>query len=140
MFAAHPDLLLSHSETMSKINDNSMKELNGVLSTCKQPSEYPPAIDKVFVFYMKKESEYEKFSLHLKTSGGDSRKQLKRTFEEFFSRTGINNTPFRWDKEVSLVFVEKLNMNELLTFCVINYSFSQFTQLGLFPPAHPQNN
>lgn len=66
---AHPDLLLAHSETMSKINDNSMKELNGVLSTVKLPSEYPPAIDKVFVFYLKKDAAYEKFTLHLETSG-----------------------------------------------------------------------
>jgi hypothetical protein len=86
---------------MSKINDNSMKELNGVLSTVKQPSEYPPAIDKVFVFYLKKGSEYEKFTLHLETSGGDSRKRMRTTFEDFFARTDINHTSFRWDKEVS---------------------------------------
>lgn len=97
---AHPDLLLSYSEAMSKVNDNSLKELNGVLSTVKQPSEYPPAIDKVFVFYLKKDADYEKFTLHLETSGGDSRKQLKNTFEEFFSRADISHTPFRWDKEV----------------------------------------
>jgi hypothetical protein len=108
--SAHPDLLLSHSETMASINDNSMKELNGVLSTVKLPSEYPPAIDKVFVFYMKRGTDYEKFSLHLETSGGDSRKQLKTTFEEFFARTDINHTSFRWDKEVS----QGVNLTELL--------------------------
>lgn len=85
---------------MSKTNDNSLKELNGVLSTVKQPSEYPPAIDKVFIFYLKKGGDYEKFTLHLETSGGDSRKRMKTTFEEFFSKTDISHTSFRWDKEV----------------------------------------
>jgi hypothetical protein len=71
---AHPDLVKSTSETMSKINDTSMQELNGVLSTVKEKSEFPHAIDKNFTFYLKgKDSEYEKFELSLKTSGGDCR-------------------------------------------------------------------
>lgn len=96
---AHPDLMKSHSETMSRINDTSMQELNGVLSTVKGKSEFPQAIDKRFTFYMKNTttSEYQKYELLLKTSGGDCRKQLRTSFEQFFQLTGICNTSFQWD-------------------------------------------
>lgn len=96
----HPDLVRSHSEVMSKVNDISMQELNGVLSTIKT-TDFPPAIDKRFIFYVKdtKTQAYEKHELHLKTSGGDCRKQLKTTFETFFKTTGISDTAFRWDAD-----------------------------------------
>lgn len=95
----HPDLVRSHSEAMSKVNDTSMQELNGVLSTIKT-TDFPPAIDKRFTFYVKNSTQsYEKFELHLKTSGGDCRKQLKTTFESFFKITGISDTSFKWDVE-----------------------------------------
>lgn len=96
---SHPDLVRSHSESMSKINDTSMQELNGILTTVKT-SDYPPAIDKKFIFYVKGSTQvYEQYELHLKTSGGDCRKQLKKTFEGFFKATGISDAPFRWDAE-----------------------------------------
>lgn len=96
---SHPDLVKSYSEEMSRVNDNSMKELNGVLSSIKT-TEFPPALDKSFTFYMKDQNQsYETFELRLKTSGGECRKQLKKTFEAFFLKTGISSTPFRWDSE-----------------------------------------
>jgi hypothetical protein len=98
----HPDLVRSHSETMSKVNDTSMQELNGVLSTVKTV-DYPRVLDKRFIFYAKDiNSIYQPHELHLKTSGGDCRKQLKGTFEVFFKRVGILATDggsFRWDAE-----------------------------------------
>ena len=95
----HPDLVRSHSEVMSKINDNSMQELNGVLSTIKT-SDFPPAIDKKFIFYVKDNNQiYQKHELHLKTSGGDCRKQLKTIFQSFFQVTGISDQPFKWDTD-----------------------------------------
>jgi hypothetical protein len=95
----HPDLVRSHSETMSKANDISMQELNGVLSTVKT-TDYPRVLDRRFVFYVKDMNQtYNQHELHLKTSGGDCRKQLKTTFELFFKETGISDSPFRWDNE-----------------------------------------
>jgi hypothetical protein len=96
----HPDLVRSHSEMMSKVNDTSMQELNGVLSTVKT-IDYPRVIDKRFIFYAKdKDSIYQQHELHLKTSGGDCRKQLKGTFEIFFKQIGVlAEGSFRWDVE-----------------------------------------
>eukprot|EP00602_Paraphysomonas_sp_CaronLab_P009363 CAMPEP_0185038058 /NCGR_PEP_ID=MMETSP1103-20130426/33245_1 /TAXON_ID=36769 /ORGANISM="Paraphysomonas bandaiensis, Strain Caron Lab Isolate" /LENGTH=102 /DNA_ID=CAMNT_0027576323 /DNA_START=200 /DNA_END=508 /DNA_ORIENTATION=- len=85
---------------MARVNDNSMQELNGVLSTVKATTEYPAAMDKQFTFYMKSsDGTYEKFELAIKTSGGDCRNQLKTTFQNFFEVTGISSTPFQWDAE-----------------------------------------
>lgn len=95
----HPDLVRSHSEAMSKINDVSMQELNGVLSTVKT-TDYPRVLDRRFIFYVKDLNQtYNQHELHLKTSGGDCRKQLKTTFEIFFKKTGISETSFRWDSD-----------------------------------------
>ena len=97
----HPDLLRARSPIEADINDSSMKELNGVLSTLKGYNEYPPAMVKNISFYVKGtgSDELKKVNLTLRTAGGDCKRLLMNTFEDFFFRTGVHTGPFRWGSE-----------------------------------------
>ena len=94
----HPDLLRARSPIEADANDSSMKELNGVLSSIKVYNEYPPAMVKQISFYVKAPGtdELRKVSLTLRTAGGDCKRLLMSTFEDFFIRTGVHNGAFRW--------------------------------------------
>ena len=54
-------------------------------------------------FYVKSQGgdpeELKKVSLQLRTAGGDCRRLLRSTFQDFFSRTGVHVGPFRWGPE-----------------------------------------
>ena len=103
----HPDLLRAHSPMEADVNDSSMKELNGVLSSIKVYNEHPPAMVKNIVFYVKSSGSKSESSrdalknvnLQLKTAGGDCKRSLMKTFQDFFDRTGVHTGPFRWGNE-----------------------------------------
>jgi hypothetical protein len=79
-----------------------MQVLNGVLSAVKTYNEYPPQIVKRIPFHMKTvgADTVTCFHLNIITAGGDSKKQITRTFQEFFAKTGISEDgSFQWDKE-----------------------------------------
>ena len=98
----HPDLLRAQSPMEAEVNDSSMKELNGVLSSIKVYNEHPPAMVKNIAFYVKGSSGgsgLTKVNLQLKTAGGDCKRSLMRTFQDFFSRTGVHTGPFSWGHE-----------------------------------------
>ena len=101
----HPDLLRAQSPMEADVNDSSMKELNGVLSSIKVYGEHPPAMVKNITFYVRGYSdngngnELKKVSLQLKTAGGDCKRLLMSTFQDFFGRTGVHSGPFRWGEE-----------------------------------------
>ena len=57
---------------------------------------------KNVTFYMKElgdSGNLKKVSLQLRTAGGDCRRLLQSTFQEFFSKTGVHSGPFRWGPE-----------------------------------------
>ena len=97
----HPDILRARSPIEADVNDSSMKELNGVLSSIKGYNEYPPAMIKQILFYVKApgSDELKKVSLTLRTAGGDCKRLLMNIFEDFFIRTGVHTGPFRWGSE-----------------------------------------
>ena len=78
-----------------------MKDLNGVLTTLKVYNEYPAAMNKQITFYMtvKGSNDLQRITLSLRTAGGDCKRLLMKTFEEFFTRTAIHSGPFRWGSE-----------------------------------------
>jgi hypothetical protein len=99
---SHPDLLRASHLEFSIVNDQSMQVLNGVLSAVKTYNEYPPQIVKRIPFHMKTigADSVNCFHLNIVTAGGDSKKQITRTFQEFFVKTGISEDgQFQWDKE-----------------------------------------
>lgn len=97
----HPDLLRAKAPLEADLNDSSMKDLNGVLSTLKGYNEYPAAMNKQITFYMtvKGSDDLQKITLTLRTAGGDCKRLLMKIFEEFFARTGIHSGSFRWGGE-----------------------------------------
>jgi hypothetical protein len=99
---SHPDLLRSSHPDLSKINDQSMQLLNGVLSTVKQANQYPPRTIEDIPFHLKSISgdRLEEHILQIRTAGGDCKKQLTATFEQFFIITGLSSTgKFQWTKD-----------------------------------------
>ncbi len=99
---SHPDLLRASHLEQSIVNDQSMQVLNGVLSSVKTYNEYPPQIVKRMPFHMKKAGtdELTCVNLNIVTAGGDSKRQITRTFQEFFVKAGISEDgKFVWDKE-----------------------------------------
>lgn len=98
---SHPDLLRSSNPEASIVNDQSFKELNGILSIISSNGEYPPQMIKTIPFYVLKEDKsISRFQLTLRTAGGDSRKQLARCFSVFFRDTGIlQSETFTWNEE-----------------------------------------
>lgn len=98
---AHPDIIRSTDPAAAETNDQSFKELNGVLDTIKRATEYPPSSLKVIPFYLVKDDRsIIKSNITIRTAGGDSRKQLARCFVAFFKEIGILRTDsFRWNED-----------------------------------------
>lgn len=108
---SHPDILRSDYPDHATINMESMQVLNGVLSTIKEESQYPPRMLQNVTFFIRSQNKtVEKHELRILTAGGDCRKQLSLSFELFFQQTGIlpNKRKFRWDKD----YFPTMNNNE----------------------------
>jgi hypothetical protein len=96
----HPDLLRASHPDYATINDQSFQELNGILSSIKTPGEFPPAMIKSVPFYLKKNGAVSLSELHIRTSGGDCRKQLTKTFCLLFKDADVfKGDSFTWNKE-----------------------------------------
>jgi hypothetical protein len=98
---SHPDIIRSTDPVAADINDQSFKELNGVLDTIKRATEYPASSLKVIPFYLvKNDRSVMKSNITIRTAGGDSRKQLARCFVAFFKEIGIlQASTFKWNEE-----------------------------------------
>ena len=98
---AHPDLIRSVNSQYSEENDNSFQQLNEVISSIKECNSYPPQISKSLAFnLMNKDRQFTKVNLIIKTPGGDCRKLLSKTFQDFFQSAGIyDGGRFAWGKE-----------------------------------------
>ena len=105
---AHPDLLRASDPLLANDNDESMQTLNGIITTIKTYNEYPAQIHKNITFHLKSNTDkrVERVDLLLHTAGGDCKRQLTVSFEEFFLRSGILINPredgkdlFVWNKD-----------------------------------------
>lgn len=99
---SHPDLLRASHPDFATINDQSMQVLNSVLTAIKTYNEFPPQIVKNMPFYLKNagSTTLNCVDLNIRTAGGDCKKLITRTFETFFTESGISKDgKFTWDKE-----------------------------------------
>jgi hypothetical protein len=95
----HPDVLRSIDKEKADINDQSFQILNNIITTIKTPG-YPPMMVKTIPFHLKTTKGTKSTNLHVKTAGGECKRQLSASFEEFFITSGINPTgKFRWGNE-----------------------------------------
>ena len=99
---SHPDLLRASHPDFATSNDQSMQILNSVLTAIKTYNEFPPQIIKNIPFYLKVtgSDSLTHVDLNIRTAGGDSKRLITRTFEEFFAKAGISKDgKFAWDRE-----------------------------------------
>jgi hypothetical protein len=100
---SHPDLLRASHAEFADINDQSWQTLNGILSTIKEVNSYPPRMTKTIPFYLRAantESGLKHIELTVRTGGGDCKKQLTVTMQDFFVASGISaDGKFTWGKE-----------------------------------------
>jgi len=103
---SHPDLLRASHPDFAVINDTSMQLLNGLLSTIKVYNENPKAMVKSIPFHVRNDQIIEKIDLKIRTSGGDCKRALTASFEEFFvnaqiidSKVAKGKEPFIWGKD-----------------------------------------
>lgn len=96
---SHPDLLRASHPDKADINDASMQEVNGVLTTVKINTEFPTACKKTIPFYVKIDGDVRLVELLLNTGGGDCRHQLASCFQVFFEKTGVHKGRFSWGKD-----------------------------------------
>lgn len=105
----HPDLLRASHPSCADINDKSWQVLNGVLSTLKECNSYPPRMIQSIPFYMRViETEHADSRIHngmsclelnIVTGGGDCKKQLTKTMQQFFQTSKISSDgKFEWDR------------------------------------------
>lgn len=100
---SHPDVLRSLNVEYADINDQSWQLLNGILSTLKESNTYPPRMIKTIPFYIiNKENQtgFECIELNIKTDGGDCKKKITTTLQDFFIASKISiDGKFHWGKE-----------------------------------------
>lgn len=100
---SHPDLLRASNGEYANINDQSWQVFNGILTTIKEKNSYPPQMVKDIPFYVRSnniDSDYVCRILRVRTGGGDCKKQLTLTLQNFFVESGLSTDgKFSWDKE-----------------------------------------
>lgn len=85
---SHPDLLRSSNPEYANLNDNSMQELNGILTIAKQYNEFSARMVKNVPFYIKNNDKIDFINLRIVTSGGHFKNPLTTSFEDFFIAAG----------------------------------------------------
>lgn len=99
---SHPDLIRASHPELAEVNDSSMQQLNGILTTIKKYNEYPPQIVKSIPFHVRKGENLELVHLNIKTAGGDCRRSLFTSFKNFFLTSGVTTAEesgnFEWGK------------------------------------------
>lgn len=100
---SHPDLLRASHPQFAEVNDSSMQLLNGILSTIKKYNEYPAQIVKTIPFHIRDGEVIKLAHLRIQTAGGDCRRSLSTSFQNFFLDVGITNKEtggsFSWGKD-----------------------------------------
>ncbi|RYH31273.1 DUF4460 domain-containing protein [archaeon] len=116
---SHPDLIRHSHPESAKVNDASMQLLNSIVSTIKKPDQFPPRLIQDIPFHIKgpNSTELSEYVLSIRTAGGDCRKQLTTTFEQFFMTTQLadpvqhaahySTGKFVWNKEYFPILSEE---------------------------------
>lgn len=94
----HPDLFGQFPE-QQRTNENSYKELLGVLDTIQAAKNgFPPARKLVLPFYLREKSETQEFrmaTLKLRTTGGNCKALVEEALGDFFQDCGLK-PGFKW--------------------------------------------
>eukprot|EP01031_Cornospumella_fuschlensis_P027223 gene27223-32890_t len=116
---SHPDLIRHSHPEAAKVNDLSMQLLNSIVTTIKKPDQFPPRLIQDIPFHIKVQGDTElsEVVLSIRTAGGDCRKQLTTTFEQFFLSTKLADPDqhaahfttgrFVWNKEYFPILSEE---------------------------------
>ena len=92
----------------AEANDQSFQLLNGILSTVKLSNEFPPSINQSITFYVRTKAEpsinpptgsFTQIKLTVRTTGGDCRNILQKSFQSLFEQAGLGSGPFLWGKD-----------------------------------------
>jgi hypothetical protein len=94
----HPDLFGQYP-TQQQINEESYKELLGILDSIEKNNEFPSAKKLQLPFYLKTpvEGQFKKVSLNLRTTGGACNTLVEAALGTFFTECGLPAV-FRWQE------------------------------------------
>ncbi|RLN06566.1 hypothetical protein BBO99_00006543, partial [Phytophthora kernoviae] len=92
----HPDLF-GRYPTQQSANEESYKELLGILDAIEKHNEFPPAKTLVLPFYLKTpvEGEFKEVDLRLRTTGGACNTLVEEALGQFFGECGLPQA-FQW--------------------------------------------
>ncbi|TDH64766.1 hypothetical protein CCR75_009142 [Bremia lactucae] len=94
----HPDLFGQYP-TQQRANEESYKELLGILDAIEKHNQFPPAKTLKLPFFLKTpiEGEFKEVELQLRTTGGACNTLVEEALGQFFSNCGLPEV-FQWDK------------------------------------------
>ena len=94
----HPDLFGRYPE-QQRANEESYKELLGILDAIEKHNEFPPAKTLVLRFFLKTpvEGEFKEVDLQLRTTGGACNTLVEEALGRFFGECGLPQA-FQWGK------------------------------------------
>ncbi|OWZ12611.1 putative mitochondrial protein [Phytophthora megakarya] len=92
----HPDLFGRYPE-QQRANEESYKELLGILDAIEKHNEFPPAKTLVLPFFLKTpvEGEFKEVDLQLRTTGGACNTLVEEALGQFFGECGLPQA-FQW--------------------------------------------
>ncbi|KAI9993719.1 hypothetical protein PInf_016238 [Phytophthora infestans] len=92
----HPDLFGRYPE-QQRANEESYKELLGILDAIEKHNEFPPAKTLVLPFFLKTpvEGEFKEVDLQLRTTGGACNTLVEEALGRFFGECGLPEV-FQW--------------------------------------------
>ncbi|KAE8958558.1 hypothetical protein PR003_g28705, partial [Phytophthora rubi] len=92
----HPDLFGRYPE-QQRANEESYKELLGILDAIEKHNEFPPAKSLVLPFYLKTpvEGAFKEVDLQLRTTGGACNTLVEEALGRFFGDCGLPQA-FQW--------------------------------------------
>ncbi|CAI5735301.1 unnamed protein product [Hyaloperonospora brassicae] len=111
----HPDLFGRYPE-QQRANEESYKELLGILDAIEKHNEFPPAKTLVLRFFLKTpvEGEFKEVDLQLRTTGGACNTLVEEALGRFFGECGLPQAfqwgEGSWGKAVGKTVVENSNL------------------------------
>jgi len=111
----HPDLFGRYPE-QQRANEESYKELLGILDAIEKHNEFPPAKTLVLPFFLKTpvEGEFKEVDLQLRTTGGACNTLVEEALGRFFGDCGLPQAfqwgEGSWGKAVGKEAVENSNL------------------------------
>ncbi|CAI5742469.1 unnamed protein product [Peronospora destructor] len=112
----HPDLFGRYPK-QQRANEESYKELLGMLDAIEKHNVFPPAKTLVLPFFLKTpvEGEFKKVDLQLRTTGGACNTLVEEALGRFFGECGLPQAfqwgEGSWGKTVGKDVVENMNLD-----------------------------